>query len=433
LTVRFPAGFRYVRLTVTNTAWGKSHTAVVPVFARDPANDVTIPFQIISRELEQGGQAISVGVFKTIDRITYPDGSLALIWDGEPFAPYGRTHMQFMGWHQTDQTKTQNSRTGVTYDSVLTLVDAAGRLATLPGFPQRIERVDTPTLWTQTDHNTILWYIYYLLYWHSSVLDVADFILGSHILDTFEFITLASERDTLLQQAQSLVQNVCPDHLLLCNRVGQLVVEVDPMLLPLSLRISMVDVSGHIYDTEYDQITLSNNRPPRVANIDGGALLSLSDYVMVDGEPTIPTMFCKAPGTAKGQGSQSITSQNRIATSQANLNNTEGNRYARLNSPYGPITVTMPWETLAPMIEPGNAQWVILHISAKQPWRAFTPPVPYSGSDFSDTIAGTSVRCLCKQISVSYDYGQTGLTRTATLTLEVETAGPAALTWVRED
>jgi hypothetical protein len=204
---------------------------------------------------------------------------------------------------------------------------------------------------------------------------------------------------------------------------------VDPLLLPQTLRVSMVSVGGSIYDTYYESITIARQRPPRVGNIDAGAILSTSDYVYVDGEPTIPTIFCKAPGTAKGQGLQTISGEPHIAGSQATFNICEGNRYARVNSPYGPITVTMPWEKKDIGLEPGYAGWVILYMSAKQPWRGFTPPVPYTGSDFAGTIAGTSVRCLCKGVSVSYDYSRTGLTRTATITLEIETAGPAALTY----
>lgn len=430
LTVDFPAGFRYVRLTVTNTAYGKSHTAVVPVFARDPANDATLSFQVLSHEMAQSGQTMSVGIFESLDAISYRDGSLALIWEDEPDGPADRTHMRFTGWHQTDESRTQHARTGTTYDTVLNLVDAAGRLATLPGFAQRIERVSSaPQTWTQSDHNTILWYIYYLLYWHSSVLDVTDFILGSHMLDTFFFVTLASERGNLLEQAQSLVRNVTPDHLLLSNMAGQIVLSVDPLILPQSLRASMVIVGGTIYDSYYEQITINRQRPPRVGNIDAGAILSTSDYVLVDGEPTIPTVFCKAPGRSVGQGMQTISGEPHITPSQATLNLCEGNRYARVNSPYGPLTVTMPFEKKDYQIEPGYAGWTVLYMSNKQAWRGFFPPVPVTGTDYAGALAGTSILCLCKAVSVSYDYSRTGLTRTATITLEVETAGPPALTY----
>ncbi len=404
ITATFPAGFRWVWLTVY-AANGKEHQLNIPVFARDPNNDACIDHQIVSQRITKSGQEVAVRITQDITRAQYPDGTLAMIWDREPASPSDRSHMQFVGWHQSDEGGIRAERTATLRDSTLHFVDVAGRLKSLPGFPQVLQ-AGAPSKWEVTRYPNVFAYLHYLLYWHSTALFVADLVLGTQILNNFDFKILSSDEATLYDQANDLANRVTPDHWLTCNPQGQLMLVVDPIIQ------NTADRSATVYQTldstTWSEIHFSYERPPRVYKLLTAAVLS--DTAGVTG------IFAMAPGMAEGQGANTIETSERITQGQFDLNKTEGNRYARVNARMGPVTVTMPYDLLSRSVQPAKMGWVQIGLN---PWeqtpRPFTPNV---------------ARCLVHEINITRDYAPTGITVTAVLTLELETSGPDAETYV---
>ncbi len=404
ITATFPAGFRWVWLTVT-AASGKATQVYIPVFARDPNNDQCIGHQVVSQRITKSGQEVAVRITQDITRAQYPDGTLAMIWDREPASPSDRTHMQFIGWHQSDEGGIRAERTATLRDSTLHFVDVAGRLKTLPGFPQVLQ-AGAPSKWEVTRYPNVFAYLHYLLYWHSTALFVADLVLGTQILNNFDFKILSSDEATLYDQANDLANRVTPDHWLTCNQQGQLMLVVDPIIQ------NTADRSATVYQTldstTWSEIHFSYERPPRVYKLLTAAVLS--DAAGVTG------IFAMAPGMAEGQGANTIETSARITQGQFDLNKTEGNRYARVNARMGPVTVTMPYDLLSRSVQPAKMGWIVIGLN---PWEQTPRP-----------MVPNIARCLVHEINIDYNYQPTGLTRTATLTLEVETSGPDAQTYV---
>jgi len=407
ITATFPAGFRYVHLTVTSDA-GKTHTHHIPVFARDPDDDDTIAFQIVSHRKTPQGQELGIKVLDDVPRATYPDGTLVMVWNddadlvvSDPF----RVHMIFCGWHQNDDAGAQAERTATLRDTVLNCVDTAGRLKTLPGFPQLVEAAASPATWSQTRYPNVFYYLWYLLYWHSTALEVSDLLLGTQILNNFAFKILGSDAADLYTQVNSLANNVTPDHHLTCNRFNQLKLVVDPLIQSVASRSSSIEDS--LTDADWSHISFTYRRSPRT--------YKLLSYAIDSDDATVTAIAAMAPGLAEGQGATYIETSERIAASQFDLNTTEGNRYARLNAPYGLFTIVVPFERLNANVDPANLSWVRLTVA--------------SGNAPQRELPITNQRGIVQEMNIAYDYQPTGLARTATLMWEMETSGPAAVTY----
>lgn len=402
ITVEFPPGSHYVYLTVVGDN-GQMHQTYRPVYVRDPDDDDSISdYQIASHRITPQGQGVSVRVLQDIPRATYRDGSLVMIWDDDlQSEDVSRPHMLFVGWHQTDNGGVRSERTGNVGETVLNLVDVAGRLKTLPGFPQRMEN-GSPTAWQYTRYPNVLYYLHYLLYWHSTALEVADLLLGTQTLNNFAFKVLSSDGGNLYDQVNSLANNITPDHHLTCNRQGQLMLVVDPMIQIVDDRSATI--ADYLDASDWTELRYTGNRPPRI--------YQLRSYAVSGGESSIVPLAALAPGEAPGQGEQYIETSERITFSQFDLNNVEGNRYARLNAPFGPFVITAPYERLDNGFDPAHMQWLNVDFG-EQPQRGY----PASND-----------RGLVQEITIAYDYQRTGLVRTATITWELETFGPPAIT-----
>jgi hypothetical protein len=434
IVVDFPAGFRYVHLTTTANN-GTTHTAHCPVYARDPAADETLKHQVTNHRVTPQGQEISFRLLQAIPRDSYRDGALILFWEDEPADPTDRTHLRFVGWHQANQTQRQSGRTGLVETLTLDCLDVAGRLKQLPGFSQRVQStvIDgsipvawaTPNWWSETQYPTLWYYFWYLMYWHSTALEVADLITGSTTLNFMLFLDMGSDENNLFQQAEDFCLKVTPDHHLTCNRPGQLMLRYDPMILNYADRATFVGYADAFDETGWTEISFGELPMPRVNQIYTGAVLSTDHYPLdLGGNKYIPTLFCKAPSAARGQGLQSMQLTGRITAGQFDLNNCEGNRYARNNSPYGTVTVTVPWARLAATNDPAYLNWVQLDTLA----RSFNGTPAWLRPPYQAGV----LRGIVREMTINYNYQRTGLVRMVTMTWEAETVGLPALTYTPE-
>jgi hypothetical protein len=416
ITATFPAGFRWVSLKVTDSN-GRTHTSYAPVVARDPDDDICIDaFAITEHRITQTGQTISVRVLEDIDISTYPDGTLVMVADDEPASESDRGNMLFIGWHQSDPAAIQAGRTGNLRDVTLNCVDAAGRLATLPGFSQSLRSAESPAEWTEMVAPNIDKYLHYLLYWHSSVFAVADWT-PSGTGDDFPFVEIGSENQSLLDQVQWICQSMTPDYKLTCNTLGQLRVIVDPMLQDSGDRTSVVQKFLSEYD--YTEIRYTQQHVPTVYQLYVGAIKALSALPTDDnGEPYYPLFFSQAPGTGPGQGVSERKKSEKIAISQADLNSCVGHEYARINALQGPFQIKLTGGDDFD-IEPSDMAWVTLSLGAEY--------AAQRGLNF------TVERGLPLELNIRYDDRREGLVRTIELTWERETSGTPGVTVIQPE
>lgn len=345
ITATFPAGFRYVSLTVTD-ANGLTHTMFVPVYARDPDNDTCVAkWQVESWTRNQQGQQVSVRVMSQLPRSTYPDGAVVLIFDDEN----GVDHFcEFVGWHHTDTANVEFVKTGVLRDTTLNCLDLCGKLATLPGQAQVLENHDVsytitvaanasmgaevvvtdplpialeigfvligpgdmeivvqsnvsagatafavdplpgalveddtliydqpPQNWTQMYHPSVYRLLDYLLRWHSTALELADW-LWPELDFNLDFISREAAAATLYEQVAAQCRTVQIDHNFGCNPAGQMLMRINPQLQAAISRTSTVQatVSGHLR-----RLSLLHERPPRYQWIRGGGVIEGWEYV----------------------------------------------------------------------------------------------------------------------------------------------------------
>jgi hypothetical protein len=404
ITATFPAGFRWVSLTVTDDL-GVSHTARCPVYARDPAADTTISsFEIESHRITPQGQQLSVRVFEDVS--TYPDGTLVMLWDDEPASATDRSHMVFVGWHDVDPAAIEASQTATLAGVALNCVDVAGRLDSLPGFPQELEGKASPATWLEMASPNMDKYLHFLIYWHSTAVEVADFT-WSGTTTNYPFVILGSDGESLFDQVNRRANSLVPDYHLTCNRLGQLAVKVDPMIQAYGSRTATVQTT--LTEADWSAIRYTHQRPPRIHWLRGNAIKASAT--------TIEPMFCIAPGDAPGQGETAQESGEQLAISQSELNTAEGNRYARLNAVNGYLGITLAAGD-DQGIEPADMTWVQLTVT--------------SGTAAQRGLTWTTARGLVRELNIRYDHARGGTVKTVDLVWEEETGtgntAPAAVT-----
>lgn len=406
ITATFPAGFRWVKLTVTDSN-GKTHFSRCPVYARNPAADTTVPhWQPVSRQITHQGQSIEAVIYSDIPRDDYPDGTLAMIWEGEAINPADRSHMWLIGWHDENADELSSERTATLKDSQLSFYDVMGRLDTIYGYPQIVEAATTADTWTKMVNPTVNKLIHYLLQWHSTALFLADYT-PSALGSLLPFTVLEAEKQSIMAQVEEKARAMTPDHHFVCDSLGRLSVKPDPILQSMGDRSPTVQVA--ITEDELKDLSYTYMRDPRVHWLRSGAVRA---HIVTD-EMLLGTFFCVAPGINPGQGETEQTTNNKIALSQIALNACEGNRYARLNARHSHLRITLA-EGDDMGIEPASMNWITLTLTA--------------GNRSVRDIPFDSVRLIPWQVSIRYDNADSGLIKTVNITAEVETSGPAAVT-----
>lgn len=422
--VDFPAGFRWVALTVVDDN-GKSHTSRVPILADDPDDSLCVPgMQLLNLTRNRAGTTARIRPLQDLPRADYPDGSLVMAFEQRDPAIFGspdptdHSGLLFVGWHQRDEAGSAAQEFYLRRDTTLTCVDILGRLDTLPGFHQRLEVPDAEEglTWGEMPAANMDKFLCYLAHWHSTAASVADFT-PSGTGDSYPFVLFDAGGDTLYSQMQRQANRLVPDYDFTTTRYGQLRVVANPQFQDPADRTSTIHAS--VSAQGWQAIEFDYQRPPRVHTLRGSALLTQDEWLVVDAEKQLLTpVFCVAPGTAPGQGGRDATLGERLAQSQAALNRCIGHHYARLNTRYGNIRVTLnsnadPWD-----FDPGAGTWVQLLVPADT--------APQRGLDF------TSVRCLCQEVSIDYAYGEAGTTYRARVVLEPETVGLPAITETKD-
>lgn len=409
ITVDSPAGFRWYALTVTDDN-GETHRSYTGVYAYDPDTALSAEkhidkFEVLSHTHTPQGQKLSVRITGDLDKETYPDGSLVFMWEGEPADSEDRTHMKFFGYHQGDPQAIRSERTGIVKDITFECVDVAGRLAILPGFPFVVGG-DSSNFsdWSYMADPNWFKFMHYCLWWHSSALSVADWIPDKATLDDYPFVVRSTSAGNLYQQMQSQALAVVPDFQFTCNRQGQLLTRVDPMVQASGDRTIVVQAS--LDEDDWTALEYTNQFWPRYH--------WLREEAMRAHATSLESYFAIAPGESPGMGEGEQPHGEQLALSQADLNETCGQRYGRLNSGLSPFIITLG-DGDDRDIDPALMQWVRLTISSS-----------YAAQR---GLAFTNARGLPLRVEWRYRFAPEGYSKVVYVTWEKETVGIDAVTY----
>jgi hypothetical protein len=239
---------------------------------------------------------------------------------------------------------------------------------------------------------------------------LADFT-WSNIGSLFPFVTLGSQDASLFEQVNKRAGSIVPNHVFVCNTLGQMAIRPDPMVTPSADRTTTVQAT--LTADDWSSIEYTHQRSPRFHWLRGEAILAHAT--------ALQAIFCDAPGSAPGQGLTATPHGEQLARTQDDLNNSEGNRYARLNAPETPFNVRLVSANGGADfgIEPAAMTWVKLTLSAAY--------AAQRGLSF------TEARGLPLEINITYQYERSGLFRDTVMTWERETLGVPAVTYIQPE
>lgn len=406
----FPAGFRYVHLTVTDssTYTGIKHVPVVVV--DEDYTDVVRAFEISDHTVTQAGQSMTFRVHEALDLDDYPPTTMVIYWEEENIGgtagslaaagPTGREHVKFIGYLDVESTRLTAGEYDVEKGVDLQCVDIGGRLRQMPAFQVVAERATSVSYIYEMEHANIDRLIYLLVRWFSTAAEVADFY-WSGTLDQWPFLIISAEAGNLYDSIDDRAQAIA--HRFTCDKHGRLRVLPDPQLQATAKRTSTV--IEDIDETDWSEINYTYRRGSRYHWQWSSAIQTYQHA----GETLVAPLFVVGPGPVPGQGAASIEQGEQLVDSILDLTVREGHRYAlRTQAHFGYFDVKLA-HGADTGIDPARMVWVRMTISAAT--------AAQRGYTFTDA------RFLPIEARIAYDHE--AMTKTVTLTLEKEVIGQA--------
>lgn len=203
ITVRFPVGFRYVALTVTDSN-GTAQTMRLPVWVHD-ANNMPITAFVVTRDETRvgGGREMRFEVFGDADAGIIPEGSAICYWESADFADDdapAQYRGQFLGWAARDATLFKLHRSRYALD----VAGAAGWLDRIGGYAQTLlDPGRTPAQWHEMQRLTLDRAAHYALRAYSNALSLVNFYTAGA---TAEAQTISLSKRSLWGQLTDLMR-----------------------------------------------------------------------------------------------------------------------------------------------------------------------------------------------------------------------------------
>lgn len=410
IVVDTPEGLRWYSQLVTDSN-GKQHRAWVPLVGLNPDGSTfgdIEDFEIVSWDITPSGQRVSIRVLSDILPEFYPDGTLVILFDGNPSSPDDRSNVLFWGWHMNDPQTINSQRTGLTRDVVLECADIGGWLEILPGFPF-IVGGDSNLFddWAYMPDAEWRHLLTYTLKWHSNALDIADWQPSTQLAN-YDFLVRQTAKGNLYQQVHGNAQDVCPDFHFTVSRKGQMLVRVDPLLQLPANRTEETQVT--LSEDNWKSIRVTGQHWPRFHWLREEAILARKAEDSLE----LVAMRSIAPGESPGQGQGEAPKREHLAQSQNELNVTTGQRYGRHNAPETFYQITL-WSESDGGIEPATMRWVRVTI-----------PEAYAAQR---GLHFTNARGLVHRLTKTFRYTRTGVVIENTIVWERETEGIPGATW----
>lgn len=413
-TVSFPAGFRWVTLTVTDATNSASSTKVIPVWVFD--EDTLSPAQVLMSSLEGDVQSGWRASFELVDDSanisTLPDGALVVYVERETYGGAetsygsgvtGRSNIKFVGYLVSDSVSVTPDESTVRFEAVGPL----GILERTPALTQLMVSDSTPANWQEVKSLTVQRALWYLWHWQTTVGTLFDTLaidggsLGNLSLLRIAVTDVSSAAGQLRDVASATNLMVSAD------RLGRLTFVREFDYLDSTDRTARTKT----YDlTTADALSVELTREHR-----GTTKFVRGEGITTAGAP----VFSNAPGNAPSPlGAASETFSRQIVSTQADLNTRTGLQFARVNSLYDGQIVPRGVQLNLPdgydVFDPAYGEAVTLTLAAATNKR---------GVSF-----GTGTRWTIPRVSISHDADMG--TKTVRLTLDHETNGVAGVTYI---
>lgn len=335
LTINAPGeGWLYYTATDSN---GKAHTAIRHVWAHDPdpeSGDYPYTdFELTGLSLSfSGGYRAQVKVSGVADFSTFLDGALVCVWKETWYGdtkvdisliPGGEREL-LVGYIVKDSILTDSVHGSVTFE-VQTLGDISKSLS-MQALSIHAEAI--LQYWFQMPAwMTLKHMLYWLLYWHSNLLDLADWTITTNTkrkkLFTFNDGNLGSQA---MDAASKLVAQIG------CNKAGQMFVEENIQFLSAAARAAMDTVMDVTEADWTGQRTIVRRPFPQTS------------YVEVKGyafDGTTITPYCAvAPTRIRANRGGKKNYDGLIVSSQADTNFLAGRFLAVDNNPIEEIRIS---------------------------------------------------------------------------------------------
>lgn len=362
--VTFPAGKRWVSLTVTDSN-GTSHTAYALVVAVDNDTVTTIPAAVSRHSgTDKDGWVLDVALYGTsMSKDDIPDGSLVIYYEVNKYdgvegslAGYpDRENVKFVGYATSSPVSIEPLDSDLSFQCV----NALGMIQQLLALPIAVERVQTPTNWFEM--NGLNWWVFvdYLLRWHSNVLELCDFERPDHWS-----VHLASRLDAITGTLYDQVEDICQGvgSRFTATRQGILKARRYPV------RMSQTERDAHTVAVTlgtpdyYGQITLEESHRDKVGWLNASGLLASAGLIQ--------PLLSIAPGTSPSQGSQFAQIDRLLAVNQDQINQWAGAEYADKNKPITQVPLSIA--NMGLVVDPADMDFVRFNLPATTNVRGVT-------------------------------------------------------------
>lgn len=408
VTVRFPSGFRWISLTVTQTG-SITTTRRIPIWAipTDYSSQVTLAIDQISitGSIDQGWNA-SLNAWSGVDTVL--DNTLVCLVRVEY---YGTTqtsilnNVAFIGRIRTEnnQNKTDDNFSRV-MQAGLQLEGLATQMSREEHLPFALVYDATPTAWDEINNLTIWRAIAHCLQRHTTVMELHS-LSFSDTSDSYLADQLGVQGGNMLAVIRDLAESI--NGVVEFAPTGELRVVRDAVYLSTASRSALLTY-GAFTNEDYIDFTLDVEHNDTIGLVQsaGGSYQTASDTVLA--------VLSTAPGLAQNtpEGTSALLKQILTADQDKNDNETElnarsGHHLAAVN-PTDTLNVTHP-SGYGSVLVPSRIVWYTFTIASTENTRgrAYT----------------TSNRWLLNEVTLDHD-NQTGITRTSAV-YKLETSGAA--------
>ena len=330
--VVFPAGRRYVELTVTDSN-AETHTARALVVVVDGTAAKATPAEITSYEMdidfgtEIEFQAVADVPFTPLGgakvlvwQEEYRNGTLESIGQGQA----DREHVKFVGYLEEDSITWQPRNT----DYIATAYSPLGKLQRLTGLGQAVEDKDDPQTWFEMQDPTAWRVVDYMLRWHTTMLETHDVIRPNEYAThhaAYWNIPTADVYSQINELAEAMGVRFTSE------KNGVVRFDYDLTMLDNAAREGSVDTILTFEDQDKAGAWTVERRHYNEVGWLWGKGLSGADGVDTP-------LFAIASGDAPSQGASQRTIERLLPNTQTQLNQWTGARFAYYNRKYQTIT-----------------------------------------------------------------------------------------------
>jgi hypothetical protein len=342
--------------------------------------------EIRSHTITASGQKLSFRCYEDVS--DFPLRSLVMFRGDEYYAGvkgslsdadqtgFSREGQMFTGWideRQTQITRTSDGR--IAYVD-FTALDLGEWLRVLPGLPGVMQRLvdDTTSFgagsaYTQITNFEIPYLnmdraIWYLLSMDGCVIELGDYY-NAGLFEKYAFPINQAQGGNIYALADGRAQTIA--HRLTCNKMGQLRLLPDPMLLDLADRTT--EVQAVLGPEDIQSISWSTFEYSRIGRHWGDGMQRNHEGPVGDKaiDPlNLTGLVCVAPAVEIwGQGAGELDQGEQLVVDQTELNTREGHRYAARSNPNTSFVEVKLVHQGDNGIDPARMSWVEMSLAAQ--------------------------------------------------------------------